>query len=111
MSFAKRFKQIRIKKGFNQKEMANLLHMSNSTISSYERSEITPCLEVLVKIAKTLNVSVDYLLCLSDCPYPLHSTKTSPYSIHLPISSTKEQHKLIQKIANEILNVEIKSED
>ena len=77
--------------------------VSNSTISSYERGDIAPSIDVVIKVAETFNVSTDYLLGLSDSPYPLHSTKVSPYEVRLPFDATKEQYKLIQRIAFEIL--------
>ncbi|AHF07270.1 helix-turn-helix domain-containing protein [Desulfitobacterium metallireducens] len=59
---AKRIKEEREKRGWTQEYMANLLEIKIGTLSGYERSYRTPDLEMTMKIANLLGVSVDYLL-------------------------------------------------
>ena len=61
--FGQRLNQIRKHKGFTAQKMANLLSTSIRTYRNYESEHSYPSLEMLVKIADILDVSIDYLLC------------------------------------------------
>lgn len=66
--FAKNLKEIRISKGLSQKETADLLGVSFRTYQNWElldNNHREPDLGMLCKISKTLDVSIDYLLDLS----------------------------------------------
>ena len=54
-------KQLRKSRHLTQKELAELLHVSPSAVSQYERSVIKPHRETLFEIAKLFSVSVDFL--------------------------------------------------
>lgn len=64
--FGKRLNQTRKSKGFTAQRMADLLSISIRTYRNYESGHSSPSLELLVKIADILNVSIDYLLCRDD---------------------------------------------
>lgn len=71
MIFAERMKQTREKMGLKQKELAQKIYVTPTTISAYEKSDTEgngkkPTLENAVSIAKALNVSLDWLAGLSD---------------------------------------------
>lgn len=51
-----------------QKEVANYLLFTHSAYSKIERGERVLTAEVLIKISNLYNVSVDYLLGLTDFP-------------------------------------------
>ena len=53
-----------------QKELAKILGVTDNTISYFCSGARTPKIEQLVKIAKALNVTTDYLLGLTDDPSP-----------------------------------------
>lgn len=57
-----RLLEIRKKKRISQLKMALDLNVSQNTISRYETGDREPDLEMLVRIADYLNVSLDYLL-------------------------------------------------
>lgn len=57
-----RIKELRVSKGMSQTELANLLGVSKSVISSYENAVHLPPYDVLIKLAKIFSVSCDYLL-------------------------------------------------
>ncbi|MFP3722099.1 helix-turn-helix transcriptional regulator [Niallia circulans] len=62
-----RIKELRLKKGLSQDELAERLGMNRVNISHYERGKITNIpSDVLMKIAKVLNTNTDYILGLSD---------------------------------------------
>ena len=52
--------------------------VSNGTVSGYERNYREPDFDTLIKIAKQLNVSIDYLLGYSDIRNPYIETTGSP---------------------------------
>ena len=57
-----RIRELRIDNDMSQQEVANLLGMSQTGYSKYETGDVTPPAEILVKLAKLYNTSVDYLL-------------------------------------------------
>lgn len=61
-SLKNRLKELRKEKGITQKELANYLKVSRSTVAGYETDKRKPEYETLQKIADYFNVSVDYLL-------------------------------------------------
>ncbi|MBR5247842.1 MAG: helix-turn-helix transcriptional regulator [Lachnospiraceae bacterium] len=62
MDLGSKIKELRIAKGMTQKKLAKLLHVSNSTLSSYENNRYEPPLHLLCKIADLFEVPTDYLL-------------------------------------------------
>lgn len=66
MSFGKRLFEVRKKRGFSQEELAELLGTKGPAIGRYEREVAKPTIEVASKLAKILNVSLDYLVGNSD---------------------------------------------
>ena len=55
-------KQLRIEKGLNQLELAEVLGSTQKNISNYETNKARPDFEVLINMSKFFNVSTDYLL-------------------------------------------------
>ena len=55
-------KETRKLRGFTQLQLAGLLNISVTTYGDYERGRTEPDLKCLRKMAKILDVSVDYLL-------------------------------------------------
>lgn len=64
--FGQRLKTIRIKRNITQKVLAQSLNMAQSSIASYENNARFPGEVQLKMISEYLNVSVDYLLGLSE---------------------------------------------
>jgi len=61
MAFSENLKQIRIKKGLSQKEVAARLSVSQPSYAQYENGKRNPKLETVQKIADALGVSVTEL--------------------------------------------------
>ena len=57
-----RIAALRRKAGWNQGELARLLGVSPSAIGMYEQGRREPSTDLLVALARTFNVTVDYLL-------------------------------------------------
>ena len=53
---------IRKQKGLSQGELGKQVGTSGDIIGRYERGVITPSIDVIIKIADTLEVSIDYLV-------------------------------------------------
>lgn len=62
MPFPEILKELREKKGFTQKQLAEALYLSKTTISQYENGTHTPSIETFIKLADIFDVSIDYLL-------------------------------------------------
>lgn len=61
-----RLKELREEAGMTQKEVAAKLGINSVTYLHYEKSQRQPSLSMLADMAKLFDVSVDYLLGLSD---------------------------------------------
>lgn len=61
--FHKRLRFSRMKMKYTQQKMADILEISLNAYQKYEQAEREPSLATLVKIADTLDVSIDFLLC------------------------------------------------
>lgn len=66
-----RMKLLRSQRGLGQKELAATLNCSVSAISAYEHGRNEPELDMLIGISRHYNVSVDYLLGITDLPDPV----------------------------------------
>lgn len=62
VNFGSKVKRLRLEKGLTQQQLANLLGVAVSAISSYESGSRYPSYEVLISISHIFHVSVDYLL-------------------------------------------------
>lgn len=64
--FCERFKELRKTKNLSQKQLAEILKTTNSSICDWECGRSQPDLEALARIAVYFGVSADYLLGLED---------------------------------------------
>ena len=62
----RRIRDLREDKDLTQTEMGNILMCSQRVYSNYERGELDIPTEILIKLAKYHNVSVDYILGITD---------------------------------------------
>ena len=65
----KRIKLLRKELHLTQKDIANLLHTTQSTISAYESGETLIIIAFAYQICKAYNVSLDWLCCRSSIMY------------------------------------------
>ncbi|MDO5387939.1 MAG: helix-turn-helix transcriptional regulator [Clostridia bacterium] len=61
-----RIKVLRKEKGISQERLAMELNISQTMISKYELGQSEPDIQMIIKIAEYFNVSVDYLLEISE---------------------------------------------
>ena len=62
LNIGERIMQLRKQLNISQLELADMAEVSRTIIGNYERNTNTPSIEVLLKIAKVFNVSVDFLV-------------------------------------------------
>ena len=65
-----RLKDIREDRDLSQKTVADLLNVRQNTYSQYESGKRQIPIESLIKLAVVYQVSVDYMLELTDTPTP-----------------------------------------
>lgn len=73
MSFGKRLRQLRLDKEITQLQLSGILDTAKSNISKYEADTIEPNISMLRKLGEYFNVSVDYLLGITDMSSPYGS--------------------------------------
>lgn len=57
-----KLKSIREERNYSQRELAEAIHVSTSTISHYEKGTREPDTTTLIQLSDYLNVSADYLI-------------------------------------------------
>lgn len=67
--FSQRLKQKRLAKRYSQREMAELIGVSQPYYAKFEQGLGQPNIETLIKIAKVLHESIDYLTGYSNISY------------------------------------------
>ena len=77
--FAERLKELRLKRGENQSDIAKILGVSTQSYSAYEGAR-EPKYDFLCQLAKHYNTTVDYLIGFSDYP----KTETSALTFERP---------------------------
>lgn len=60
--FGMNLRKLREEKGITQKQLGEILYMSDSTISKYESNCINPTLQAVQNLAVFFNVSMEYLV-------------------------------------------------
>lgn len=61
---------LREDKDLNQKQMAQILNIAQTTYSDYELGKINIPIEILKKLSLYFNTSIDYLLDMTDVKEP-----------------------------------------
>ena len=72
-----RLLELRKDAGLTQDDLAAILNINKHSISSYERDKSEPPDAIKIQIANYFNVSVDYLLGVTDVPVALDQHKLS----------------------------------
>ena len=75
-----RIRSLRTDRGLSQRQVAEMLGVKQNTYSQYEIGVLNYPIDVLIKLARFYNTSIDYLLDLTDdpAPYPRGCKKQQP---------------------------------
>jgi transcriptional regulator with XRE-family HTH domain len=61
MTFGERLIQVRKKKNLSQSDIGKLIGINGDAYGRYERNEVRPTIEMAVKIASSMDISLDFL--------------------------------------------------
>jgi len=89
-----RLRKIRRENKIKQSDLAVIIGVQNTTISSYEANKIDPSDKVKAEIAKHFNISLDYMLGVIDDPMPYYNQNVF---MKLPDNITNEEKKLLSE--------------
>lgn len=96
MEFKDRLRELRISRGYSQRELGKKLGMTNSAISMYERGEREPDYETLEAIADCFNVNMNYLLGRDDIS--LYYLAPEVADVASRLAEDKELYELVDRI-------------
>lgn len=99
--FASRLRELRLKYYWNQSQLAKRAGVSTSLISSYEKSERYPSVDMLIKLSDIFCCTTDYLLGLEyEMKLSIHglSDKQLQLIVDLIAELKKEQISSLPKI-------------
>ncbi len=99
-----RIKDIRLKYNLTQKEMADYLNINQSTYSKFELNKAAIPIELLNKLSNYYNVSLDYLLKITDNPnIKIDNKEIDKRQVGENLKKIRKDHKLYQEtLAKEI---------
>ena len=60
--FVVRLKELRIESDLTQKQLAQIIGVSDDCVYQWEKGRSQPSIQILRKICKTLDISADYLI-------------------------------------------------
>lgn len=75
MSFSERLKELIKERNLSQSRFADETGITRARLNNYIKGRSEPGYDILIKIAQSLNVSIDYLLGC-EMPSPLHTWTT-----------------------------------
>ena len=73
-----RIRDMRIDKGLTQKDVADIINVKQNTYCQYEIGVLNYPLDAVIKLAEYYNVSMDYLVGLTDQPEPYPRKRKMP---------------------------------
>ena len=101
--FKENLKKLRKEQKVTQVQLASHLGFFHSAVVKWENGQCEPSFDTLVKIAQYFNVSVDYLLGITDSPYTAEDYANGVKDTK-KISVTADQEDIFDK-TNEVLEV------
>ena len=75
MAYYKRLRDLREDSDLTQDALVEILKMHKTTYTNYEQGKREIPFELVIKLAKLYNVSIDYIAELSSEPPPLNKNK------------------------------------
>ena len=94
---SERIKELRIKKGYNMRQMATALNLPYTTYVNYEKGEREPNSETIVLMSKYFGVTSDYILGRDDA----NEKKSAPES-----SETDPVEEMVKQLTNKLMQLD-----
>lgn len=91
----KRLEALRKARGMSQRELADILGVTNYTISAYENDRSEPGDEMKIQLARLFDVSMDYLLGLVNQPLSLSREEQT---LLFPASMSPSQREFVAEL-------------
>lgn len=95
MVVGKRLEALRKARGMSQRELADILGVTNYTISAYENDRSEPGDEMKIQLARLFDVSMDYLLGLVNQPLSLSREEQT---LLFPASMSPSQREFVAEL-------------
>ncbi len=71
MQYYPRLRDLREDMDYTQDRLVKILNMHKTTYTNYEQGKREPPFELIIKLAKLYNVSIDYIAGIIDEPKPI----------------------------------------
>ena len=94
---SERIKELRIKKGYNMRQMATALNLPYTTYVNYEKGEREPNSETIVLMSKYFGVTSDYILGRDDA----NEKGSAPES-----SETDPVEEIVKQLTNKLMQLD-----
>jgi len=100
VSLGKKIKSLRQERNWSQDEFAYQAQIDGRQVSRYENDKVVPSIEVIIKIAKAFNISIDFLLLDNAQRRPLdtHHSKLAVKVLSLEHLSDDDEKSLLHLI-------------
>lgn len=120
-----RLRELRIKSGYTQYQIAKILNIDRSTYSYYEIGKTMPDINVLLKLSRIFNIPINEMLADEDVPenvadsgmksHYYHSKKNASHIYELSskekdlvgafrVCSQEDQNDVMEFVKNQIMN-------
>ena len=94
---SERIKELRIRKGYNMRQMATALNLPYTTYVNYEKGEREPNSETIVLMSKYFGVTSDYILGRDDA----NKKRSAPES-----SETDPVEEIVKQLTNKLMQLD-----
>ena len=94
---SERIKELRIRKGYNMRQMATALNLPYTTYVNYEKGEREPNSETIVLMSKYFGVTSDYILGWDD----KNEKRSAPES-----SETDPAEEMVKQLTNKLMQLD-----
>ena len=100
-------KKLREEAGISQKQLAELIGVSQQSVNKYENHNIEPDIEMMIRIADHFNTSVDYLIGHTDVRRKIEATQA--YELNTDESAIIEGYRTLSNKQKHCIATVIKS--
>ena len=108
---SERLRLLRKENGISQQKMAENIGIARTNYKNYESMHSFPPISVLIKIAATFDISIDYLTGRTDEQRTIRETydeeSITPFSVR--VKELREAHKLTQEVVSKEIGLAFKS--